>query len=384
VSKNRFLETMTMDEWQQRIVKPTLLLDQNRAVNNIQKMAARAQEAGIRFRPHFKTHQSAAVGEWFREQGVTAITVSSVDMAVYFAAHGWEDITIAFPVNVRQLSTIEALGRKIQLNVVVESVETVARMEPVLETDLNVWLKIDTGLHRTGLAWDDRDGILAVAKAVAEAPNLTLTGLLTHAGHTYAAGGTGEIARIYQETEARLNELRQALGDAGWPVAVSVGDTPACRLVSDLGSVDEIRPGNFVFYDLMQWRIGSCLEEEIALAVACPVVAKHPTRQQLVIYGGAVHLSKEAIRDQSGQLVYGRLARLTEQGWSAMLPGATVVSLSQEHGIIQAEPWLVEEIGVGDIVAVIPVHSCLTANLFGWYLTTRGEVLEMARFFFPY
>lgn len=63
------------------IQRPTLLLDPDRAKRNISRMAEKAARSGLRFRPHFKTHQSAAVGEWFRPFGVTAITVSSVEMA---------------------------------------------------------------------------------------------------------------------------------------------------------------------------------------------------------------------------------------------------------------------------------------------------------------
>ena len=79
------------------IKKPTLLLNANQTRKNIQWMVQKAGAEDIRLRPHFKTHQSAVIGEWFREAGVTAITVSSVDMAAYFADHGWKDITIAFP-----------------------------------------------------------------------------------------------------------------------------------------------------------------------------------------------------------------------------------------------------------------------------------------------
>lgn len=373
-----------MFDLQQRIIKPTLLLDQDRAVNNIRKMVTKTQKAGVKFRPHFKTHQSATVGEWFRQQGVTAITVSSVDMAVYFAAHGWQDITVAFPVNVRQLPIMKVLSEKIRLNVVVESEEVVDRLRSSVPAGQDVWLKIDAGYHRTGLAWDNYESVLAVAKAVFESPGLNLAGLLTHAGHTYVAQGEDDIARIYRETEERLSQLRQILAEHGWPVAISVGDTPACSLVGDFGSVDEVRPGNFVFYDLSQLHLGACREEDIAVAVACPVVAKHPERQEIVIYGGAIHLSKEAIRDRAGRPIFGRVARLTERGWSSVLPGTEVVSLSQEHGIIRTQPSLMDEVEVGDLLAVIPIHSCLTANLFGWYLTTAGEIVDMAHFVGPF
>jgi D-serine deaminase-like pyridoxal phosphate-dependent protein len=72
------------------IKKPTLLLDSDICKRNISGMSAKALEQNVFFRPHFKTHQSAAIGEWFMDAGVTAITVSSVSMARYFAEHGWK------------------------------------------------------------------------------------------------------------------------------------------------------------------------------------------------------------------------------------------------------------------------------------------------------
>ena len=78
---------------------PTLLLDERRCRRNIAVMSIRAKRRGVRFRPHFKTHQSRAVGQWFRDEGVSAITVSSLAMARYFSGAGWREITVAFPFN---------------------------------------------------------------------------------------------------------------------------------------------------------------------------------------------------------------------------------------------------------------------------------------------
>ena len=77
-----------------KFTKPTLFVNKQIALRNIQRMAAKAKQSNVRFRPHFKTHQSVDIGEWFRKFCVTAITVSSVEMAAYFAANGWADITI--------------------------------------------------------------------------------------------------------------------------------------------------------------------------------------------------------------------------------------------------------------------------------------------------
>ncbi len=107
------------------LVKPTLLLNKSRVLRNIEIMINKAARSEVRFRPHFKTHQSAAIGAWFQERGVAAITVSSVDMARYFANHGWQDITIAFPVNMREIDKINALAETITLHLLVEAEESV-------------------------------------------------------------------------------------------------------------------------------------------------------------------------------------------------------------------------------------------------------------------
>jgi hypothetical protein len=44
----------------------------------------------------------------------------------------------------------------------------------------------------------------------------------------------------------------------------------------------EIRPGNFVFYDLMQQNIGACSIDDIALRVLCPVISKQSLRTKLL------------------------------------------------------------------------------------------------------
>jgi len=108
------------------IEKPTLVVNKERAHNNIKKMADKARKSGVRFKPHFKTHQSAAISDWFKEFDVNSITVSSVDMAGYFAEHGWKDITIAFPVNFLQIRKINKLAHEISLNLLAESGEAVS------------------------------------------------------------------------------------------------------------------------------------------------------------------------------------------------------------------------------------------------------------------
>ena len=96
------------------ILKPTLLLDENTARANIQRMARKALSAGVQFRPHFKTHQSITIGSWFAEEGIdlevilgqgSNFSVQSVDTGK--AVFGIADAPVAI--------TARAKGAKVKI-----------------------------------------------------------------------------------------------------------------------------------------------------------------------------------------------------------------------------------------------------------------------------
>ncbi|MCK7478155.1 MAG: alanine racemase [Candidatus Moduliflexus flocculans] len=309
--------------------KPALVLDEGRVRRNIERMAAKADGLGLRFRPHFKTHQSRSIGRIFRERGVEAITVSSVDMAAYFAADGWRDILIAFPLNILELAEIRRLAARVRLGLLVESTDGLAALAAGVGRPVDVWIKVDIGAHRAGLDWNDRAALARVCGEVSRRPKLRLRGLLTHNGRTYAARTLASLKRATPTPSARC----------AWPAGawrprdsrgseISVGDTPACSRLDDFSGVDEIRPGNFVLHDVTQIELGSCRERDVAAAVACPVVAVHASRREVVVYGGAIHLSKEDFVSESDGRIYGRVSPAARGGLGTCLEG---------HG--RAEPF---------------------------------------------
>lgn len=389
------------------ITSPTLLIDKERCRNNIHRMAAVAQESGLRFRPHCKTHASLEIARWLRSPRqqqvnnsngkiVTGITVSSLRMAEYFAPE-WDDITVAFPVNLREMKTIERLllesnNGKMKLNLLVENTEVVRALERTLSSKnypkVGIYLKIDVGNGRTGIpfpsdqATDRIDEILHLLQQSGNS-NLEWLGFLAHFGNTYGCRSAEEIRDVFDVSKQRLMQLRDLYSSPGQPrPQVSMGDTPSCAVVPPeemRGCFDEMRPGVFCFYDLMQAAIGACTLDDIAVAVACPVVAKHPDRRELVVYGGGVHFSKESHVENNGIVTYGQVVRKKATTWGSAVDGMYMRKLSQEHGIIVVPPteeWT--DYAVGDLVYVLPVHSCMTADCLKHqgYLTTDGQVIK--------
>jgi D-serine deaminase-like pyridoxal phosphate-dependent protein len=363
------------------IEKPTILINVNQVKRNIERMAVKAQSQGIRFRPHFKTHQSAAIGEWFRQAGVTAITVSSLEMAQYFAQHGWDDITVAFPANLRQVGGFNELARSIHLGLLVESIETGEYLANHLAAAMDVWIEIDDGTNRSGVRWDCPEKVHQLVTILQSRSHFRTVGLLTHAGRIYRAGTRTEINRIYHETVERMIWVRQFLARQGVALEISVGDTPGCTVCADLGPVDEIRPGNFVLYDAMQLVMGVCQTKDIAAVVACPVVAKYPERGEIVIYGGAVHLSKDTVK-VGKKNVFGMVAVVKssqneqkDNSWISVVEGGFVTQLSQEHGVVTLTEPSFNQVEIGDLLYIIPAHICLTVSALGQYMTTDGEII---------
>lgn len=353
--------------------RPTFLISPDICKSNIRDMAEKAARSGVIFRPHFKTHQSLTIGRWFREYGITRITVSSLISAEYFAHDGWDDITVAFPVNLREIGLINNLASKLRLGLLVEDAETAGRLEDLLKFPVDAYIKIDTGYHRTGLTPEEMPAIQRLADRINNSRYLNLRGLLTHAGHTYQASSPDGIRDIYLESTGILKRVKENLGEVYRDLILSYGDTPSCSIVESFPDIDEIRPGNFVFYDFMQMQIGSCHHSQIAGIVVCPVVAVHPARNQAVLYGGAVHFSKDSVL-VGRHRIFGQMVELDDTGWYDPVPGAYLVSLSQEHGILQAGADIIAGLDPGKVVGIIPVHSCLTASQIHGYQLLDGEI----------
>lgn len=355
------------------ISTPRMVVNPGIVKSNIRRIYERCLNSGVHFRPHFKTHQSKHIGRWFRDEGIESIAVSSVAMARYFASDGWKDITVAFPYNPREHSEADALSRAVSLTLTVPSPESAQILASKTESRLSVMIKIDTGYNRSGTRWDNLNDIKGIIDIINTNPLLTVKGLLTHAGDTYKASSPSQAMERYNISVSRMNQVRDSL--ARPELVISVGDTPSASLFSGYTDIDELRAGNFVFYDLMQLVIGSCSFNDIAAVMVCPVVDVRYRENSVVIYGGAVHLSKDYLLID-GNPVYGLIVRLTETGWISHDKPIYLSSLSQEHGIINIDNGNCSDFKTGELVGVIPVHSCLAADLAGSYLLTDGTTAD--------
>jgi D-serine deaminase-like pyridoxal phosphate-dependent protein len=358
------------------IVKPTLLIDEIKCKENIRNMLKRCKDRHLSFRPHFKTHQSLDVGQWFKALGISKIAVSSLSMANYFSKQ-WDDILVAFPANILEIDLINDLAGRIRLSLLVESLDTLECLGSKINFPINLFVKIDTGYGRTGIRFDNFCLIDKLLEKIKNTRYLNFSGFLSHSGDTYQCRGKDEVNALHLANKKRFTDVKKRYLTLYPNLILSYGDTPGASIADDFDDIDELRPGNFVCYDVTQVHIGSCDFSQIAVVLACPIVAIHKERSELIIYGGAIHLSKDALAWEDKGNIYGLIAIKTSEGWGQPIENAYVSSISQEHGKIKMSPTDLVKYNVGDILYIYPIHSCLVISSMRSFTTLKGRKLNV-------
>jgi D-serine deaminase-like pyridoxal phosphate-dependent protein len=340
---------------------PALVVDLDRLQNNIDAMAKRARDLGVRLRPHVKTHKCIEIGRAQVAAGASGITVSTLYEARRFAEAGFTDITWAFPVIPGRIEEIAELRRTTDLGVVVDSQEAVALLAAAAAGG-RTWIKVDCGYHRAGREPDD-PALPEIAAAI-ERAGLEFAGLLSHSGDAYEERGADARAEVAERERSQIIRAAERLRGAGFAVPeLSVGSTPGMTAVRDLQGVTEARPGNYVYFDRTQLQLGACDLADCALSVVSTVVSR--ANDHSICDAGALALSKDTA---PGDPFYGAVWADYE---SNVLDAALhLTSLSQEHGrLSEARP-------VGERLRILPNHSCLAAACFTTIHGIRGARVE--------
>lgn len=353
------------------IATPAFLVDRTIVQRNCARMRDKARASGVVFRPHVKTHKAVEIGRLQHGGATGPITVSTLAEAEFFAEAGFRDITYAVPIAPapQKLARAAALASRIERFGVLVDSELALRALEEFDFTFDVFLKVDCGYHRAGIDPGSPDSV-RLARALATSERVRFQGLLTHAGHSYNARDVEEIRRIAAEESGSLTRFRALLAAEGLGEARrSIGSTPTLAIVDRFSECDEVRPGNYVFFDAFQATIGSCKLEDVAVSVLTTVVGSYPDRGALIVDAGALALSKDVgpshINPQFG---YGLVCDLDLNP----LP-MQITALSQEHGKIATK----SVVPVGTRLRILPNHSCLTAAMYdAYHVLDGGKVVD--------
>jgi D-serine deaminase-like pyridoxal phosphate-dependent protein len=346
-------------------IHPGVLVDYNKAKMNLEKVFADKRFSNIQFRPHFKTHRSAETGILFRNFGIKKITVSSLKMAEYFADNGWDDILIAIPLNPNQIEHYNNLANRIKLHLLADNIDSLFYALSHLKKPIGFYLKADAGYGRAGWPAEDTRDFIRAVEMINSFGQHSFAGILSHFGNTYSAKSDSEIKSINLSSITRHSVLKGFIeSHFGIQCPVSIGDTPSLPHYTPeiLKNVTELRPGNFVYYDMMQVSLGTCDINNIAIALKSDILSFYPQRNEVLVNAGSIHLSKESCLMPDGKLGYGAIANINKKSIGSVIENCFVDRISQEHGILRVCPVFFNEFHIGDSIGILPVHSCLITS----------------------
>jgi 3-hydroxy-D-aspartate aldolase len=349
-----------------RLNTPALIVDLDRLDRNIAAMQARADAAGVKLRPHAKTHKSVDIGRRQLAAGAVGLCCAKIGEAEVLADAGLSGLLLTSPVSapaaIERLAAMAA--RSPDLMAVVDHPGIAQQIDAVLGrigATLGVLIDIDPGIRRTGVA-SPADAV-ALAEAIEDCPALELRGVQYYCGLQQHVESYAERHAAISERTAYLQTVIAALRGAGHPVPIVSGSgTGTCHIDLLLGVFTEYQVGSYMFMDRQYLDCDLNGDRsapfETSLFVDARVVSAN--HQGLVtIDAGFKALSADG---SVGAEAHG------------VPPGTLFFFMGDEHAALVGD-GIHRILAPGDPVTLTVPHCDPTVNLYGTYHVVRGDML---------
>ena len=350
------------------IQTPALVLDLDALERNIRKMGDYAKAHGMRHRAHGKMHKSVDVLKLQMDLGgAIGVCCQKVSEAEVFARAGIQEILVS-----NQVRDPGKIARLVQLPklsggeviVCVDDVANVADLSAAAVkagTRLGVFVEIDCGAGRCGVT--TTPAVVEIAKAVAQADNLTYRGIQAYQGAMQHMDSFADRKAKIDAAIAQVQDAVDALKADGIETdLVSGGGTGSYYFESNSGLYNELQCGSYAFMDADYGRIldheGKRIdagEWENAFFILTSVMS-HAKPDKAICDAG---LKAQSV-DSGLPFIYGR-------------DDVEYVKCSDEHGVI-ADPKGV--LKVNEKLKLVPGHCDPTANVHDWYVGVRNGKVE--------
>src|SRR5262245_10173653 len=340
---------------------PALLIGLDAFERNLRRMADFAGSAGVRLRPHSKTHKSPIIAARQVALGAVGVCCQKVSEAEVMVDGGIADVLVANEVaGSAKLDRLARLARRATIAGSVDAADGVAEIEAAAakaDAQLQVLVEIDVGGRRCGVL--PGAPVARLAERIARSPHLGFAGLQAYYGSAQHVREARERQAHVAQAVAHVRETQALLAGMGMRAEIVTGaGTGTYENEAASGVYTELQAGSYIFMDADYARNKSGNGEPVdtfehALFVYATVMSA-PAPERLV-----VDARLKAFAIDTGMPVPWRM------------PGAVYHRPSDEHAIIDASACA-ERPRPGDKVLLIPGHCDPTVNLHDWYVGVRG------------
>ena len=346
------------------LATPAILLDMDILERNIQRYQQAADQSKKQLWPMTKTHKSTRIAKMQKDAGAAGFLCGTLDECEAFCDLGLPVMYAYPPAGERNLQRIVSLAKRCDLILRLDSMDGAREIDRLIrayDAKAGYTAIVDSGLHRFGIPPSEVAEFVRTTER--RCPGLRFRGISTHPGHVYGAAGPEEVPAYADQERSAAEEALKVLHECGLePELVTSGSTPTFLSMCGKSAYNVLHPGNYVFHDSIQIANGTAKEADCALTVLAAVISR-PAPDRLLIDAGAKCLG----------LDMGAHGCASVKGHGTVLghPELTIYSLSEEVGKVHIEGDT--DLRIGDMVRIIPNHSCAAANNTGLYMCTRGS-----------
>jgi D-serine deaminase-like pyridoxal phosphate-dependent protein len=343
---------MLQDTWfvlahPERIDTPALLVYRDRVGQNIDLMVKIAGDPA-RLIPHVKTHKTREVVEMQLERGIRRFKCATIAEAEMLALAGASGILLAYQLNAPKMDRYLELVKeypRISWSSLVDNIDSARLLRDHARAAgqrVSVFLDIDSGMHRTGIAPEDG---LELAREIRALGDVRVLGLQAYDGHIRDADFTIRAERC-EAAMVRVRELaRHMVADGFDEPVIIAGGTPSFTVHArhkDLWC----SPGTCVLSD---YGHGTQLKEQGFLPAALLMTRVISRPEPGIITTDLGHKSVSAENPIDKRIFF-----LNVKDYQ-------VVSQSEEHLVVKVPEGKEPEIGA--VLYGVPYHVCPSVAL---------------------
>jgi D-serine deaminase-like pyridoxal phosphate-dependent protein len=347
-----------------RLTTPALWIDYPLLKSNLAAMMARCREAGLKLRPHGKTHKCTRLARAQLDAGASGICCATPHEAFAFLQEGIRGVLITVPVvQQRHYQMLAALHREgADFSVVIDDPRSVSSWRAALggaSRTLPALVDVDIGMGRTGAG--TIEATVGIARELRDARELDYAGVQAYSGRVQHIHDFEERRRIYGEQLEKLRRTINVLKSAGLaPGIVSGGGTGTFAIDADSGVYTESQAGSYLFmdveYGLVKMFRGERNPWATSLFLRTSVVSAN-VPGQVTLNAGFKCLATDGPRPE----VCGE-----------QFPGSRYEFFGDEYGrLVSGE----RTPALGSSVDLITPHCDPTVNLHDWYHVIEGDSL---------
>ena len=344
---------------------PALIVDLDAFERNLAAMADNIAAAGVRIRPHAKTHKCAVIARRQMALGAVGVCCQKVSEAEALVQAGVSDVLVSNQVvGRRKIAHLVALSREAKVGVCVDDAGNVAEIGKAAAAGgvtIDALVEIDVGAGRCGVPPGDE--ALALARRVASTDGLRFAGLQAYHGSAQHIRDYAERGRAVESAASMARTTVESLAREGIECETVAGaGTGTWQFEAASGVYNELQAGSYIFMDVdyaknLDASGAPFADFEHSLFVHSTVMSR-PVRERAVLDAGL-----KAFATDCG------MPRLAD------IESAPELNASDEHAVVDLTASNAS-VGVGDKVRLIPGHCDPTVNLYDWYVCVRGDRVE--------